>query len=366
MLACRLLRWGSSTATDLKLDQTRPELYMDAVRNQHASQQQQADSLLLLPQPPASGDVVGHVAQPGLRHWASTDPDALPGVSAQPAEEPSLQHHQRHGLEKHLAVERSGSRIPVLMDDMGVPLTTLQSPQADVHRKAKLASRPQQTQPVPMSQGESQGSEQQTALPQVDPSHPSDLQPLQSATQPTQQDRQSQQPIIRQQPHADTLGDTGDLGGRSQPPQVLRQRPRSRLRLTQGGVVKGCLTLGKYRSGRVSPEKAALLPARQRSDVSFSSHQSYNDVGRVSSQTGMGGKVPGRHAKLKPFPSMRDMLSSTLQQVHACTAQLQQQSVQQQQLQRSVRAMTAKTTAMLDQAILAAVHAQQYADDLQQ
>ena len=75
-----------------------PEI--DVVANQHTGMHQQAGSLKAV-LPSATEDVVSHSGS-RLRHWASSEPDALPGVFAQPAEGmPSPQQHQLHGLQKH-------------------------------------------------------------------------------------------------------------------------------------------------------------------------------------------------------------------------------------------------------------------------
>lgn len=354
--------------------------------------------------------------QPRLRHWTSSDPAALPGVFAQPIEGPPfLQHNQHHGLEKHLAVERSGSRIPLLLDDAGAASRPSQMSQAWAAAKASPAGSKQPAQDAPKPKAESQVFEQHTALSQPEPApdpglqsvdwhiqrdrqsqQPISLQPLQErapkdsevcegeSQASQQQDRQSHQLSFKQPSLARALQEESQPAG---PQQVLRHRPRSRLRLTQGGVAKGIMSFAKQRSGRVSPEKFALLSSKQ---TSSALHQ--YDGGQMSPQEA-DYSVSGQLLKLKTAAlvakkpitgrpgsstptavrpavkaclSAQKMLSSSLQQVEACTALLEQQRVQQQQLQRSVQAMTAKTTAMLDQAILAAVHAQQHADVPQQ
>lgn len=355
-----------------------------------------------------------------LRHWTSSDPDALPGAFAQPIEGSHfLQHNQHHGLAKHLAVERSGSGIPQLLDDTGAASRPSQMSQAWAAAKASLAGRKQPAQDSPKPKAENQVSEQDTALSQPEPAQDSDLQPVKWQIQ---QDRQSQQPISLQPSHEHAPKDSEVCEGESQASQqqdrqshqlssnrpslaraleedhgeesrpagleqVLRHRPRSRLRLPQGGMANGIMLFDKQRSGRVSPEKSALLSSKQRSSAM---HQ--YDGGQMC-PPGADYSVSGQHLKLKTAAlvamkvnsdrpggstpaaprlavkaclSAKEMLSSSLQQVEACTAMLQQQHVQQQQLQRSVQAMTAKTIAMLDQAILTAVHAQQHADVPQQ
>ena len=358
--------------------------------------------------------------QTSLRHWTSSDPDTLPGVFAQPTEGPSfLQHNQHHGLAKHLAVERSGSKIPLMLDDAGGVSRPSQMSQAWAAAKARLAGVQQPAQDAPRPKADSQVSEQHIGSSQPEAAQNPGLQ---STGWDIQQDRQSQQPIPQQPSHANAPKEVEECKGESKasqqqdkqsrqyssnepslvhafiedhrgegqpagPQQLLRHRSRSRLRLTQGGVAKGIMSFAKHHSGRVSPEKSALLPSRQRS-----SGLHLDDSGQMPG-SGLDYTVSAQHLKLKTAAlvamkpntgrlggsslaaarpaakaclTAKGMLSSSLQQVQACTALLEQQHVQQQQLQRSVQAMTAKTIAMLDQAVLAAVHAQQHADAPQQ
>ena len=358
--------------------------------------------------------------QTSLRHWTSSDPDTLPGVFAQPTEGPPvLQHNQHHSLVKHLAVERSGSRIPLLLDDTGAVSHPSQMSQAWAAAKARLAGIQQPAQDAPGPKAASQVSEQQTGSSQPKPAQDSGLQ---STDWHIQQDRQSQQPVPQQPLNAtapeeveDREGESRasqqqgkqshqhssdqpwlvhalkkDHGGEGQPAgpqQALGHRPRSRLRLTQGGQAKGVMSVAKQRSGKVSPEQCALLPSRQRSSALHTDNSGqmpgsgveYTVSGQrlklktaaliaMKPNTGRpgGSTLAAARPAAKACLSARGMLSSSLQQVQACTALLEQQHVQQQQLQRSVQAMTAKTTATLDQAILAAVHAQQHANAPQQ
>ena len=261
--------------------------------------------------------------------------------------------------------------------------------------RAHLANRQQPGQQVSMPKAGSHGSEQQTAVPQPGGSqHPSLQRQQSTALQIQQPGHERHQHMTRQQSGVAVPKEVEDLAGECQPPQVLRRRPKSRLGLTQGGVVKGILSLAKQRSGRVSPEKAALLPFGQGSGASHQYHDDDDDDDddEVAQSSGMEDSVSGRHCKLKtvglvamtpnssrlavrvpaaarpaakPCLSIKEMLSSSLQQVQACTEQLQLQHAQQQQLHRAIKAMTAKTVAMLDQAILAAVNAQEHADVLE-
>ena len=364
---------------------------MDILAGQHTFQQQHLGSLDAAMQS-VTGDIIEHSQSSSLRHWASSYPNALPGVFAQSTQGLlSLQHSQHHGVEKHLAVERSGSNIPTLIDDqrhVDAPHPS-QTSLAYAAAKASLAKRQRPAQQAPMSKPDSQVSQHQTASPQTEPFLQPGLQHQQPVAQHIEQHSSiSQQRISRQPLHAHALNEVEDQQGESQPPQVLRRRPRSRLRLTQGGVAKGIMSLVKHRSGRISPDRADLLPSKQRS---VASHQrGLGDDGGQTSQSNE--DVSGRHLKLntigleplmpdirpdvrlsaaarplaKAHPSVMKMLSNSLQQVEACTAQLEQQRIQQQQLKTSVKAMTAETAAMLDQAILVAVGAQQHGDVLQQ
>lgn len=350
---------------------------MDLEGDHEASQQLPFDSLTPASLSPNTHQA-GEMKSP-LKHWASSNLHALPGgmseVPGSPCA-PGLQQRQHHGFSKHSAVERSGSSIPVLLDDHDTFLTTA----AQQKTASDSASRQLSAQHVLV--GNNTTSEQLAALPAEDSSQHLGLQHQQSAAQHRLQHGHSHQRLNRQRSHAHAMMEDDNQDHQHQPPQVLRRRNKSRLRLTQGGVAKGIVSLGKHRSGRVSPEKAAL-PLRQNSGLLT---QPVDLASSVSESGSLEGDSLGRQHKLKTLgsiamlpntnkfatnahatagaatkkrPSMQDMLHSTLQQVQACTVQLQQQNAQQQQLQRSVRAMTAKTVAMLDQEILAALHAQQ-------
>ena len=275
----------------------------------------------------------------------------------------------------------------MLLDDTGAASRPSQMSQAWAAAKESLAGIQQPAQDAPRPKAASQVLEQQIMVSQPEPAEDSGLQ---SMGWHVQRNKQSHQLSFQQPSLVHALKE--DLEGKSQPrrpQQVLRHRPRSCLPLTQGGVAKGIMPFAKHCSGRVSPEKSAWPRSRQGSSAL---HQYVNDGGHVY-QPGADHSISGQHLKPKTaalmaskpdtgrpsgsMPTMsrpaakaclsaKGMLSSSLQQVQACTALLEQQQVQQQQLQRSVQAMTAKTTAMLDQAILAAVHAQQHADDTQQ
>ena len=331
------------------------------------------------------------VTAPGsavLRRWASSSPNDLPGgfADSEAADTSGVQHSQLHGLHRRLAVERSGSSIPMLRDDSDAAGLAPQALQPTDEGPSDATSTQLPAQQSCMPEGECALSGRATDLPPPsDPFQSSDLQPPRSTSHRRLQHRPPSQHLTLQQPNAHRLTEALSESFASQPLQVLRRRNRSRLQLTQGGVAKGIMSLGKHRSGKISPEKAALLPLDQES--SFSEQQNYVESDTSDCESNAAGL--NRHMKLslhgleamlpnkrksdahvsatsrgvaRKRSSMHEVLHRSLQQVQACTAQLQEQNTQQQQLQRSVKAMTARTAAMLDQAILAAVHAQQHND----
>ena len=213
-----------------------------------------------------------------------------------------------------------------------------------------------------------------------------DSQCLQPAAQRNLHHWQSSRRLDTQVANSQPLVEATSESLEAQLAQVLRRRSRSRLQLTQGGVLKGLMCLGKHRSGRVSPEKASRQALSQNRGLSCSLAASKGDLSGYESASAA---ASGRQTTLKSYDlaaemsrkkqvaahtqgtaslaakqrlSMRAVLLSSLQQVEACTAQLQQQNTQQQQLQRSLQVMTADTVSIMDLAITAAVDAQQQDD----
>lgn len=418
--SCRLLRWGSSTVADLaatipaRLDSTAwPGLEMAQALNSspglHSGPNHDAQPIDTSLQSPAAAaaaadhDVVHqhhadawNGASPGavLGHWASLQPGSLPGASVRSNAMHNLHGHPHLNQDRHMAVERSGSRIPLLAEEAEADADAAQaapvnqtpaqqegsSQQESVYKAAVLWQAPVQRHPGGLSSGMSP-----TAADTGDP--PAVM--AAAVRQPSQEQqyklshRRSHKIFAKQRPP-----DGGGLQavGVAQQAQALRRRHRSRLKVTGGGQFKGIMSLGKHRSGRVSPEKVLLLPVRQASGTvsqllypetaasigtahQVSAHDDHHVQLRALSLMAM---LPtkskptlpaaplAQNAVKRQRQSMRKMIRKSVEQVNACTAQLQEQSMQQQEAREALHAMTSTTIAMLDDAISAAVHKQQY------
>ncbi len=371
---------------------------------------------------------------PPLRHWASSDPGALPGASATPHARHGLPGRQLHDVDKHTAVERSGSSIPMLAEDADVVYngdvpqemahqTLAQHGSNSMQESGHWMARPRPAQtdsavsprsarhglrlgtterPRPgLMQQQAEGLETGTI------GFASEPQDIRAAAAPTNRqlggEQQQQQPYklmqrlsyrhnTKQPSHAQESphGTNSRAVQVSQQAQVLRHRHRSRLKLDLGRQYKGIMSLNKRRSGKVSPEKVALLPVRQASGVSAqqlrpdraaligsarrdSAHQpdhhpQLRTLGLVAllpkkSKPGVtvSAAIPlAPGAAKRRHQSMQEVLHQTVQQVNACTTWLQEQHTQQQQMQKALQVMTATSVAMLDHAISAALYEQQH------
>ena len=401
--ACRLLRWGSSTVADLasagsaRLDQTWPGLELaQAINPASTSPVPQGGNAL---QPAITDEATsGSRPSPALKHWASSDRNALPGASLGHSSH-GLKSRLFHGVDEHKAVERSGSSIPMLAEAAESGMSQTQAADAlqalrDAASKAQLAHRMEAGHQRPVHDSinadalqdciDAAPDEQNAsaALHSVAAAAADRQQPPELHQQQTLLHHRSYQRIARQHSHArePPVASSEQAASSPQQAQVLRHRHRSRLKLSQGGVYKGIMSLARHRSGRVSPEKTALIPSRQPSGVP----SQQPDVGRAA-PTGPAFQDRAHathHMKLKTIgltamlrtkgkpvaqgtikrhrPSLQDMLHQSVESVNACTAQLQEQSLQQQEIQRALQAMTSKTIAMLDHAISAAMQQQHH------
>lgn len=362
-----------------------------------------------VPDAAATAALGGVWSGPGLKHWASSKPDALPGASATSHARHGLPGRQPHDVDKHTAVERSGSSIPMLAED-GDVVYNGDVPQEVAHptlpgRESNGLKEPwhwaARLHQVPMQQqGEGLGSDA-TGVDSDSEDVAAAAAPMDSQLGGEQQrqphklmQRLSHRHITKQHLHARQPprgdGSSSQAVEVSQQVQVLRHRHRSRLKLDLGGHYKGIMSLGKRRSGKVSPEKVVLLPVRQASGVSAqqprpdrtasigsahcgSAHQSdhhpqlktFGLVAMLPNKSKPGVTVsaavpfvPG--AAKRRQQSMQEMLHQSVQQVNACTAWLQEQHTQQQQMQKALQVMTATSVAMLDHAISAALCDQQH------
>ena len=259
----------------------------------------------------AADTAIGGVQSgPTLRHWASSNPGALPGASATPRTRQGLPGRQPHDVDKHTAVERSGSSIPMLAEDTDVVYSGDIS-QAMAHQtlaqhesnslqesghwieRPRLAQTDSAVSPRSAHQGLRLGTTERPRLGLMQQyaegletgasgftSEPQDTKAAAAFTkrQLGGEQQQQQQPHklmqrlsyrhnTKQASHAQGSphGSSPQAVQVSQQAQVLRHRHRSRLKLDLGRHYKGIMSLNKRRSGKVSPEKVAQLPVRQAS-----------------------------------------------------------------------------------------------------
>ena len=342
---------------------------------------------------------------PPLRHWASSNPGALPGASATPHARHGLPGRQPHDVDKHTAVERSGSSIPMLAEDGDVVYMGPDVPQEVAHQtlaqhessslqeSGHWVARPH----LGLMQQHAEGLETGA---KGFASEPQDIRATAAPTNRQLGGKQQQQPhkLMQRLSHrhnnkqpsyalGSPHGSSSQAMEVSQQAQVLRHRHRSRLKVDLGRHYKGIMSLSKRRSGKVSPEKVALLPVRQASSIfaqqprpdraasTGSAHQSdhhpqLRPVGFVAmllnkSKPGVtvSAAVPFAPGTAKRRQqSMREVLHQTVQQVNVCTTWLQEQHTQQQQMHKALQVMNATSVAMLDHAISAALCEQQHHD----
>ena len=352
----------------------------------------------------ANAAIGGVPSGPTLRHWASSNPGALPGASATPHAGHGLPGRQPHDVDKHTAVERSASSIPTLAEDGDVVYIGPDDPQEVAH------------QTLAQHEGSSlQGSGHWVARPHPGlmqqhaegletgargfASEPQDIRATAAPTnrqlggeQQQPRNRLSQRHNTKQPSHAvgSLHGSSSQAMEVSQQAQALRHRHRSRLKVDLGRHYKGIMSLSKRHSGKVSPEKVALLPVRQASRISAqqpcpdraaSIGSAHCDPAHESDHhlqlrpLGFVAMVPNKSkpgvtaSAAVPFApgtakrrqqSMQEVLHQTVQQVNVCTTWLQEQHTQQQQMQKALQVMNATYVAMLDHAISAALCEQQH------
>ena len=368
---CRLLRWGSSTVADLatassaRLDQTWPGLEMtDALKELDPTHINSSGSFPASAQP----DVTGTSRSPA-GHCLPSHPNALPEGSA--GDVITLPQ----GSVIPSAVHKTGFASPMLPDHTGAVCATPHMALQPSALAWSVVCQPQvpvqAEDPFPADDAESG-----TASYDAEASQQSCSPSWQLRSAPHRQRQQnSHQCGSKQKIHADTLEGSEARDTEGQLPQILRHR--SRLQLAQEAGSKGILSLGKRQFGRVISAKPVRLLTEPKSKVPHLRACSKDDTADYESRScaesdtstppSLASTLPNiskvaahmpAAAQAAPSrrPSMQTMLQSSLQQVQACSEQLQEQSAQQHHLQRSIEAMTAKTIAMLDHAILAAMN----------
>lgn len=318
----------------------------------------------------------------GLKHWASSDPSEVPGASAECDGAHGLQGHLQYGLDKHSAVKRTGSSVPMLAEDLGTGPGTSQLSAADIcgqstqeaASQGPLARRQEAVQQAPVQEGADGDLSRRT------------LTASNRAASSGQQHKLlhlCSYRMARQHLHTSEAPDavSPQSDGAQQQSQILRHRDRHRL--SAGGQHREIMSLGKHSSGRVSPEQPALLHVRWPSGIcpqqpisqplsvgSALAKSAHSDHHLKLKSLGLIAILPNiikpslsvKAASAVEFTSrrlsMQDMLHQTVEQVAACTVQMQEQSLQQQEIQKALQAMTCKCIAMLDHSISTAFQQQ--------
>ncbi len=147
-LACRLLRWGASTAADAaRLEQDWLQHHQDMQAEMSATASESELAQKASQAATANQDTYEQlqyqqqqqrqVRDSALRHWTSIKPDTLPGASAEDLVRAQTQASQmRHASAKHIAVQRSGSGNPMLLEDVGEAAAAAE--QTDLHLSSEL------------------------------------------------------------------------------------------------------------------------------------------------------------------------------------------------------------------------------------
>ena len=180
-------------------------------------------------------------------------------------------------------------------------------------------------------------------------------------------------------------GHSGDFGTH-EPAQVLRRRS-SFSKPLKGGLVKSSKSFGMLSPSRLASESSgSILPMYDDSTQSVSgeslarrllsfgmqrssrirpvsmtalrqdtaSRDQASTIGNHKLSNVNNPQTSVKHTSV----SMHNALRQSVDQVKACTLQLQEQQGQQQGMQRALQAMTTQTVAMLDKAIFAALEQQ--------
>ena len=350
--ACRLLRWGASTAADAaRLEQdwlehrqdmqtqmgglTTPELAqalpdLGAAHQEHHTQQWQQRQ-------GRNGDVV--------KHWTLLESAELPGASAETF--PAAQAQLRRAGHECMAAEGSNSNILTLLEDTAEASSETEMPDAKMSLKmsSDIQSQPIQLRP---------GQELDAAL----------LQPLPGAH--SQQHRVREGIAALQAPRLTPAADTalaqvhsqasGHMIGHANQ-QTLRHRQRAGAAQGKSRGHKGILSFAQLHTSRVAPQAAkqgaaaansqtcshvlltspnhtehiTTLPARASDNIHAGQQSVSCDQDRVRAARAM-------YRKPRQ-PMMRVALQQSMQQVKACTLQLVEQGIQQRAMQEALEDM---------------------------
>ena len=388
-------RWAASTASDAaRLEQDWLEHLTDTrievVSSQHAlgAALTGSQELTVHQQRQQQHQYSKHDSP--LSHWTSIDPGSLPGAFVNgPAEAATQSAQLRHT--NHMAEQRSASGIPVLLEDAADLVSSaeqvdptlasdrqvqphqschsaqLDTPALDTGRQQQLRQLQTGIKLLCISSSNSVAAESARI-----PSHEhiasgnaamSMCQPLHQQLQQHHHRRQDVQPLHLEAPHQ----------GPDPPnqPQVLRYRQRPGRQEGKRKGIRGILSLAQQPYCRVAPEPNMLpenrseFPARK-SDSTMLSTDSVGDGRLVMAECirksstddtevtrNSGGLVAARSLKyVKPGqPTMHVALQQSIQQVRACTLQLEEHNMQQQTMQKALQLMGTKCGAMLEDLI---------------
>lgn len=395
---CRLLRWGASTAADAaRLQQEWLEHSADpsAQVGSTATLGEVAEA-----EPKAKAATQGsHWQQQShdrhrapLVHWTTAEPDTLPGAPVQGFAQPGSQSAQlRHASAKHMIVERSGSNIPMLLEDAepNIPeeaaLTSDTGMQQQQHDQVLTSPDYDAVEATPVAVADTQQLLQQPQAGQSVLCNPVLQHAVAAeAAAPGQTDwgvaaghaaQYMQQQDWLQQQHGREMKiqlPSSEVGHadpqtiatspqRPQQPQVLRHRQRPGMQKGKAKGPRGILSLAQRPSHKVAPEETPTPPpdvsgAGRPNSLSADNveHDSKDELvmPAILPSLPVAGQIvpaPMRMKYRRPEqPTMHAALQQSVQQVRACTLQFEEQSMQQQAMRGALQSMTTNCGIMQD------------------
>ena len=345
--ACRLLRWGASTAADAaRLEQGCLEHRQD-MQTQMGSAPTPAE----LAQPPpglGAAHQEHHTQQwqhrqgrhaDAAKHWTLLESGELPGASAENLSSAQAQLHQAG----YAATEGSNSDVLDLLEDTAV--ATFETEFSDAKMSSDTQSQPSQLR---------HGQELETAL----------MQPMPGAH--SQHHRLREGLAALQAPRLTQAADTAVAQGFAKAAghmighvnqQTLRHRQRAGAAQGIGRGHKGILSFAHLHTSRVAPEVATqdpvvpnsqtcshvLLTSPNHTELITTWPARASDHIHARQQSVSCNQDRARAARAmyrKPGrPMMHVALQQSMQQVKACTLQLVEQGIQQRAMQQALEDM---------------------------
>jgi len=350
--ACRLLRWGASTAADAaRLEQGRLEHRQD-MQTQMGSAPTPAE----LAQPPpglGAAHQEHHTQQwqqqqgrtaDAVKHWTLLESGELPGASAEKL--PIAQAQLRQAGHGYMATDGSNSDILNLLEDTAVATSETETLNAKMSLKM---SSDMQTQPSQLRHGQELDATELHPMPGAHSRH-----------------HRLQGGIAALPPRLTQAADTAVAQGYAKAAghmighvnqQTLRHRQRAGTAQGKGRKHKGILSFAQLHTSRVAPEIAqqdaaapnsqtcghvlltgpshtedtTTLPARASDHIHARQQSVSSNRDRACAARAMYRK-PGR-------PMMHVALQQSMQQVKACTLQLVEQGIQQRAMQQALEDM---------------------------